>query len=370
MPRNTTQYTLAGPRTFRRGSRKLWKKWGSNVQNIAKNLRNIYIPDGYKLELEAKCRYWLETGDDSIFTEEQLVTLRVFLQTDQSGAEALIVAYDCEAKDYRQLFINNVKPHVFVALKLFKDIWPKKASEHRLGLTQADVELLCNTKIPELKLNPHWREIDKLIKDSDNWPISERYYYLAKQTCHSANYGIEWAMFQLNVLEKSGGKIVLTKEDSRFFLETYRGLFQEIPDRCRRVREQVDRVGILYNLHGHPLQITNYNITEATYKEYYAWGPQSTVGEITRIAASNLQAYIEQEKKPWDILQDNHDSLLTQGPLLDVKDRAAKMKEFFAKEMVSPVDGVKFRMKSETAVGFNWGPHKEEDNKLGLRELQ
>ena len=50
---------------------------------------------------------------------------------------------------------------------------------------------------------------------------------------------------------------------------------------------------MLFNLHGEPYTITTYNILESSWKEFYAWTPQSTVGHITNIAYSRLQEYIE-----------------------------------------------------------------------------
>lgn len=368
--RNTTVYHNI-PRTFRRSSRKMFGKYGGNLQNIKKEMRSIYIPDGFDNALKDKCKYWLNTFDSSVFTEEELANLNVFLQVDQSGAEALIVAYDCEPLDYRELFIHNVKPHVYVALKLFKDIWKEKMREK--GGIALDIEAISNTPICQLKLNPSWKELDALIKDSDNWSLNERYYYLAKQTVHSSNYGIEASTFRMNILEKSGGKIVISKEEGERFLMVIRSLFPEIPERNRRVRAQIDRDKLIFNMFGHPLIITDYNIMESKYKEYYAWGPQSTVGEITRTAVCDFQEYIEKEDKKWDFLQDNHDSMLTQGPLHDTELRAKMMQEFMGIEFISPIDGAKFRMKSEIQVGFNWGAYDKnnpEKNSLGLREFK
>lgn len=188
-------------------------------------------------------------------------------------------------------------------------------------------------------------------------------------THNSANYGIEGGMFQMNILEKSGGKIVISKDEASRFLELYRGLFPEIPARNNRIRHQVETTKVLYNLFGFPYQITNYNIIESTFKEYYAWSAQSTVGEITRQAFTKLYEHIKCEKKHWDILQDNHDSYLCQVPLSDVKECTEKMTSFMNVLLESPIDGTKFNMRSECQVGFNWGPFKKGKNDLGLREI-
>ena len=377
--RNSCIYKLAGPVTFRRASTKILGDksrknvgWGNNLQNIESSIRQVYIPDGYSSLLAEKCAYWLDTFDTSVFTEEELVTLRVFLQTDQAGAEALIVAYDCTLGDYRSLFIHGVKVHVYVALKLFKDIWRKKATEHGIQIEKHTIEELCNTPIKDLKKNPYWREIDLLIKDSDHWSLQERYYYLAKQTVHSSNYGIQWHTFIMNILEKSGGKIVVSREDGERFLIEIRGLFPEVPARCERVKQQVIDTGILYNMFGFPYIIWEGRPPDSVltdFKKFYAWGPQSTVGEITRTAFSTLYEYAERERKSWDILADTHDSYLVQCPLMDARDCALKMQEFMNISFTSPIDGAPFRMKSETKVGFNWSSFSE-TNKLGLREIK
>jgi len=372
--KNSTTYKLAGTKTFRRSSTKILGYWGSNLQNIEKHMREIYRPDGFTEALKEKCLEWLKTGETGFFTELELLILRVFIQSDQSGAEALIVAYECDAADYRQLFINGVKPHVYVALKLFKDIWTNKLKESGGLIEDFNVNTLCDTPIQELKLNPFWKDIDALIKSSDNWSAKERYYYLAKQTCHSANYGIEAQSFRMNILEKSEGIIYLPMKTAGEFLLVYRSLFPEIPERCRRIENQVLQTRLLFNLFGHPYEITDQRVEEKM-KEYYAWSAQSTVGEITRIAATSLQQHIELENKQWDILADTHDSYLVQCPLLDVNECKRKMKEYMNISLVSPVDGTNFNMKSEQNVGFNWNSAKKDAqgnyiaNATGLQEI-
>lgn len=342
--RNSTCYKLAGAKTFRLSSSKILGRYGGNLQNIEKSMREIYIPDDG----------------------------RKFCQVDQSGAEALIVAYLCEPADFRQLFINGVKPHVYVALRLFKDIWAKKMREARLTTADSnfDIDDIIATPIPLLKKNPFWKDLDLLIKDSDNWSLDERYYYLAKQTCHSGNYGITPPTFRMNILEKSGGKIVISKDDSERFIMTYNALFPELQEWHKRVRSQIQQCRMLFNLHGHPYTVTQYDINESHWKEYYAWIPQSTVGEITNIAYAGFQRYIEEEGKHWDLLANTHDSYLIQFPPDEEDEVVRKAKEFMEQRFVSPVDGAQFQMRSEAATGYNWRPYKEGKNELGLKEYR
>lgn len=368
--RTSTVYGLAHTKTFRRNSKKMLGGQGGNLQNWEKSMRAIAIPDGFSESLKEKCLFYLKEGDYSVFTEEELVSLRIFAQVDQSGAEALIVAYECEKGNYRKLFENNIKPHVFVALKLFKDVWPLYVSKYGFDdITAEVISELDSLPIESLRHHIHWKTVDKLIKDSDNWSIQERYYYFAKQTCHSANYGIETNTFILNVLDKSGGKVVLSQEQGNYFLKVYRALFPEIVDRCARIAKQAEMTKILYNLHGHPYQITSYDILPSDLKELYAWTAQSTVAEITRIAYTNMQNWIEESKKKVDLLADTHDSYLVQCRLFDVVETSRKMKEFINQKLISPIDGTEFSMKSECKIGFNWSDEKKDINPLGLREV-
>jgi hypothetical protein len=187
--------------------------------------------------------------------------------------------------------------------------------------------------------------------------------------------GLNGISFDTDVLEKSGGRVVLSEEDAKRFLKVYRELFPEIVERNFRIRDTIveQNTGInfpvIYNFFGHPYTITNYNISENTFKEYYAWGPQFTIGEITRTAYCSLQRYIEEHSRKWDILLDCHDSYAVQCSLLDVIEAGTKMKGFMNVPLVSPFDGSKFNMKSELQIGFNLCPQKDKKNDLGLREV-
>ena len=384
--RNSCTFKLAGPVTFRRASSKILPEknkknvgYGGNLQNIEGSLREVFIPDGFSPSLYERCLYYLEGEKDkletkydtSIFTQTEMSLLHVFLQTDQSGAEGLLVAYDAEEKDYRTLFKIGISPHVYVGMHLFKEEWKKKIKECNILIDPSCVEVLCNTPIGQLKKNPDFSQLSALIKSSDNWETSERYYYFAKQTVHSFSYDIQWHTFIMNILEKSDGKVVIPREDGERFLYTIRSLFPEVPERNRRIDEQVKSTGMIFNCHGQPYTIwpggspPSYLLTDM--KKFYAWPAQSGVAGITQKALTALQKYIESESKDWDIIQETHDSYLTQGLLHDTKERKEIMEKCIAdQEFISAIDGQHYRMKSETKIGFNWAGQSEK-NKLGLR---
>jgi len=316
-PRTTTGYNLAGTNTFRLASRALLGQWGSNLQNLPKHLRKLVLPDPGK----------------------------VFVQVDQAGAEALIVAYLCDHRRYREMFLQGIKPHVYVALHMFRLAW-----ENELGFSLQDY---CDAPMDKLTSLSRWAEVDEVIKASDDWPASRRYYYLAKQTCHSSNYGIKAPTFRLNVLQKSDGKIALSLSDAQHFLDVYHSLFPEIRSWNQDVTQQVLRTRLLRNLFGHPRQFTGH-LDDSAQKEWFAFIPQSTVGTITNFAFVELQRQVEAGTLPADVLQNNHDSVLLQCLPQDVDVVARAASAALNRPLVSPRTEM-FFMRSEASVGETWG---------------
>lgn len=323
LPRNTTLYSLGKTNTFRAASSALftWKPffdgYGTNLQNLEVGSRCMYIPDeGFE-----------------------------FGSTDQAGAEAKIVAYLADGGKFRDLFENNIKPHTYVALHMFKDKLKKKNESF-------DFDGLCLLEPKDLPKHDQWSAVNKFIKSSDEWPLVERYYYLAKQTCHSANYGIKGPTFRMNVLEKSGGRIALSKQDADFFLQYYRGIFPEIPRWNYAVQCAVAKHRVLYNLFGHPRHFAG-EMDDKFFRDAYAFIPQSTVGEITHIAFRDLQQYIEDNKLDWHLLANTHDSYLMQYPPAEREHAKEKMLQFMQQELVSPI-GIKFQMLGDFKFGNNW----------------
>jgi hypothetical protein len=286
---------------------------------------------------------------------------KIFVQCDQSGAEALIVAYLCREGKFRDLFLYNIKPHVYVALHMFKDKW----KEHDSSL---DIDGICLLEPKDITKHEQFKRIDTLIKSSDNWPSQHRYYYLAKQTCHSSNYGIKGPTFQMNVLEKSNGKIALSKYEAAYFLAFYRGMFPEIPRWNYETMLEVTKTRTLRNLFGHPRYFHG-AFSDALYREAYAFVPQSTVAEITHKAYAALQFYIEDSKLDIDLLANTHDSYLVQCPIGTELITAKLLTRFMNQTLKGPW-GDTFQMKSEVAAGYCWAPYKPKTCENGLKEIK
>jgi len=91
-------------------------------------------------------------------------------------------------------------------------------------------------------------------------------------------------------------------------------------------------------------------------KDAFSWIPQSTVGCITCRADSELQAEIDcspPDTVPFEILQNNHDSLLALTPLGTEAATAKRIRAAMNQRMVNH-RGEEFFMKSEATSGPDW----------------
>lgn len=332
LPRDTCQYVLTGAETFRLSSRALmrnksigFKGWGGNMQNKSDKIRRLY-----------KCD-----------KDKQLI------QVDQAGAEALVVAYLCKHGKFRDLFLNKIKSHTFVALHLFADYWRDN------GISE--VMEIKDLPIPFLGALPRMKAISNIIKNDKN-----PFYFIGKKTCHSANYMMQGNTFAKDVLKESGGKVRLSQQQAERFLNMYHSLFPEIRAWQVWTEQTLSKSHLLRNLQGFPREFTG-AWTDSLIREAVAFVPQSTVGTITNIAVTRMQEYIENNNLDWDILGNCHDSYLLQAPVAEVNTCARKGKEFMEQNLMSP-RGEAFKMKSEVGVGSNWSKWDELENPQGVKE--
>jgi hypothetical protein len=175
-------------------------------------------------------------------------------------------------------------------------------------------------------------------------------------TGNSANYGIQAPEFAINVLKNSEGQIRLSIEEATKFLATYHTLFPEIREWHMEIQKQLGMTKTLRNLQGYPRKFHGAWGPDL-FKKAYAFIPQSTVGTITNIAVTEMQYYIEDNNLPWDVLNNKHDSYLLQCPIGQESECSRMAKQFMEQELIT-LRGEKFTMRSETAIGFNWGELK------------
>jgi DNA polymerase I-like protein with 3'-5' exonuclease and polymerase domains len=349
--RFTCAYVATGTDTFRLGSRELLgfpaskkhkipkqKGYGTNMQNWNKHIRECVIAPPGKL----------------------------LFQIDQAGAEALVVAYLCRNARFRSLFLNKIKPHVYVAMRIAPKHWADK-----LGLS--DIADYLNSPIAELKNLKYWKDLETLIKDSDNESNPQkRFYYIGKTCCHLLNYDAMPQQFQLSALIKSEGALAFTIEQAKYYHKLYREeLFPEIGDYHVEIVKQLAINGrILRNLFGYP-RVFNGAWDRETFKQAYAFIPQSTVGVITLLAQTEITARLDAKEellRGCSLWQNGHDSILGCAPEEKIMDVCKTLVPHMMRNLVSQ-RGEHFQMGVGVGIGKNWSPASEK-NPDGIKEIK
>lgn len=335
--RTTCSYAIAGTTTLRLGSKTLLKfgtkkssGYGTNMQNWGKANRACIISDPGKL----------------------------LFQVDQSGAEAMMVAYLSRRGNYQLLMEEGIKSHVFVAMHIFASHWASV-----LGLSSLDDYL--HAPIPKLRSLPQWKQLDTAIK------ASGLKYATAKMVCHASNYDMKAPTFQMQAMVKSNNQLILTLNECNRLLETYHRLFPEIRESYHawtRGKIKMDRT--LHNLFGYP-RVFNGHLDDALFKEAYAFRPQSSSGVLSHKVLCEVQRRIESDSLHGgcfdgvDLLQNGHDSIMGQAPVDTIKPVVKEIMNMF--NVTFKGLEREFTMRSEAGIGKNWKP-KSEDNPDGLDE--
>ncbi len=345
--RTTTLLKIAGPKTLRLASTKLFyfddeqPGYGENLQNKEKSERRRF---------EAKENYLLA-------------------QCDQSGADAKIVA--ClmpKGNVLRRLFDNGIKIHNYLGVT-FPEQWEEIFPEVR-DFRQLPIE--------EVKLHPRWGEFTKAVAASDDNPPPTRYYYHYKKVGHMSNYGSLGTTLQEAILLDSQGKVRLTRQQADTYTRGYHTLIPEIRNNFHKYIEHCyNTTGRLYTCQGYPIELTQ-RVFPHQYNKIYDKVPQATVAIITHLAVIKFQQFVEDNNLKWDLLTQTHDSYLCQAPGQlnaegkpegEVLECARLMKLFIEEQTMTNQYNETFTMKAESQCGKNWAPYKKDKNPLGLRTI-
>jgi len=321
--RLTTSWKSAGTKNFRLASSRLLGFYGTNLQNPSPSLMRCVIPeDGH-----------------------------IFLQPDQAGAEALIVAYEAPKGKFRRTFELGIKIHSYLALQIFTSQFKNEHPESRYKFVDPDV----------LVALPEYATLFNTIKESG------KPYDLGKRVIHAKNYDMGPRTFQTNVLEMSEGEIVLTYKEAKDFLSVHEQTFPEIQALLAEIRGRL-ACRVLHNLFGYP-RFFGGLWNDSLLRDAYAFIPQSTVGCITNKAYVAIWKKIRAEKLPWMLLNNKHDSLLLSVPdVAEHKEHArATVKKHIEVDLTS-TRGETYQMKSGLSWGYNWAKYHKQHNPQGMRE--
>lgn len=310
-----TSYAITGTRSFRLGSRRVLNRWGMNLQNPDKHTQDIAVaPSGMSI-----------------------------VQADQSGAEALIVAYLAKPGRYRALFQNNIKPHTYLAMHLFAEYFGLPPDSPFLSMEPGD-----------FAAHPDWPALHKKIKNSG------KPYDIGKRTAHGSSYRMGPRTFRDANIKQSKGTLRLSMSECKRFLEMFKTLFHEIVEWQEEIELTVRATRKLQNLFGYERAFER-EFSDGYMREAISWIPQSTVGCITH------QGIRAAREAGYRVCSNKHDSYAIMCRDEDV----VEVGRFMQRSMSITLQGrdTQFTMKSEVQAGKNWKP-ADATNPDGMKEIK
>lgn len=325
MIRYQTHIKIAGTKSTRISASQLFGEFGGNITNPDKRIMEIFVADG------------------------------TFVQPDQAGAEALVVAYESEPGNFRNLFIHGIKPHTWMAMHLFKDSW---------GQQERPISYYIDCPIAELSKAPGWKKFTNEIKEADDG----KKYFLGKKVIHASNYRMGPRTFMMNALKETSGTLTLSYKECKTYLDTYKRLFPEVVEWQNYIENEITTRRKLTNLLGISREFHR-QITDSYVREAISWIPQSTVGGITNDACIKNQKYIEENNKAWHLLSNKHDSYMDDViPDNEVEECIGVMRAFMEVPLVGRF-GDDYTMRTGISVGKVWAAFHKDKCPLGMREL-
>lgn len=318
----TSSFKPAGTKSARLSSSKFLNDFGGNGQNVSDHMRRLFIPrPGFR-----------------------------FVQNDLEGAEAVAVALYVAEGNFRELVRRKIKIHNFVCVKIFPNLFEK-------FFTRAEIDALTPQSFHS---SPHYKAVINHCK------ALKIEYALAKRTVHGSNYSMGWKTFQENILRETSGRVVLTAAECKRLLNSYFDLFPEVKIFQATFDKHAQEFTTFENLFGWKVKCVQ-RYTTAVGRTCISWGPQSTVGVATVVAAKRFQDHIERGALAWNLLNCVHDSLLVEAPTEECDVCAQVLADCMHFEFTSPIDGWRCSIGVEKSIGKNWGKHDEKENPEGMK---
>jgi DNA polymerase-1 len=182
--------------------------------------------------------------------------------------------------------------------------------------------------------------------------VTKQQRQLGKKSGHGANYSMKEATFIDSCISEMD--LVLTRAEATKVLESYHKLFPGIRRWHSELRRELAQTRILRTPLGRERQFWG-RLDDDTFREAYAYRPQSTIPDITNHLMLHLLESRKQRAFDFRLLLQCHDSVLLEVPDCFVPVIA---KECIATEHWAPVinlAGGRLIIPTEVEVGRNWG---------------
>lgn len=228
---------------------------------------------------------------------------KILIQIDLQQAESRFVAFDAPEPKLMQMLENGEDVHKYVASRIFKKL--------------------------EAMINKTERQ-------------------LGKKSGHSANYGVGPKTFAEAALVEMG--IVLSISEAARIINGYYETFPGVRKRQKRIEQTVRGKRMIKTPAGFE-RIFYGRMNDQTFREAYAYEPQSTIPYIT----NRLALFLYDTFPELEFLVQVHDSLLLQCDIGREQEIIAAARDYEAWHPDIQLAGGKLIIPIDAEIGFSWG---------------
>lgn len=227
----------------------------------------------------------------------------------------------------------------------------RQAESRFVAYDAADLDLITMLEDPTKDIHKY---VAAAIYNCTQDQITHDQRQLGKKSGHGANYDMHSGTFMETCLTEMD--LVITKREADHILNTYHGLFPGIRRWHESIRQEVLRFGKLTNPIGRVRYFYGRLKDDATFREAYAYRPQSTIPDITNhLLLYALSRRTEGYVSFFPLLQ-IHDSLLFRFP----KNQLDKIGGICVKEIEKWHPKIELKagrliIPTEFKFGQNWG---------------
>lgn len=292
-----------------------------------------------------------------------------FMEKDKRQAEWVVVAY--YSGDARMLHVieNGIDPHAYTGGMMLLETLPydirKQVTEKQIEelvkyeakitgqLTDADE--IIQRRLADARLKP-WADFMPRV-----WSVRQG----GKKANHGLNYGEQYRMFSLiNEIPEAEAKIIIP-----LYHKVYPGVengFQH------GIKQQLAKDRTLTNCFGRKMRFLD-QWGNDLWKQAYASIPQSTV--VDSLNMGMCDTYEDDNislDMDIDTMAQTHDSVLYQIPKKWIGTKrlwetSKKIDHYLSPQM--EYGGRKFKIATDSKVGWNWGGYHKDRNPTGLKEM-
>lgn len=322
-------YNPRGTKFGRLSSSETVFRTGTNLQNLPQEFKKFLVSD-----------------DDYFFWE-----------VDKRQAEWVVVAYLSGDANMLQVIEKEEDPHSHTAHLMFK--LPVDLIKHDAKIVG---HLMDADDIYERRMGD-----DSLRDVATILPRSMSARQMGKKSNHGLNYDEGYKTFSLiNEVEESEGKRIVN---------LYHSIYPGIRQWHEAVKRQLGKNRTLTNCFGRKIRFID-GWSDSLFKAAYSAIPQSTVVDGLNTGMCEVyedERLVSKQGHNMDILAQVHDSILNQLPLstLDTPNHFYSILQdvynYTSPEM--EYNGRKFKIATDSKIGYNWGGYHAMENPRGMREI-